>query len=119
MCIFCKIINNEIPSYTIYEDDTVKCLLDVNPIHNGHALIIPKKHFVDITDIDEETLKHIATISKQMYKLLKEKLDFTGLKVVQNNGSCQDVKHYHMHLIPTYAHNNKISIEEIYNQLKN
>ena len=51
-CIFCKIINEEIPSYTIYEDDKVKAFLDIEPDVNGHTLIIPKKHYQDIEDID-------------------------------------------------------------------
>ena len=58
-CLFCKIINNEIPSEIIYEDNLVKVFLDINPVSNGHALIIPKKHFVNIDDIDNETLMHI------------------------------------------------------------
>ena len=51
-CIFCKIINNIIPSYTIYEDDLVKVFLDINPKANGHCLIVTKNHFLDIDDID-------------------------------------------------------------------
>ena len=51
-CIFCKIISGDIPSYTIYEDDIVKCFLDINPESPGHSLIIPKTHYQDITDID-------------------------------------------------------------------
>ena len=50
-CIFCKIINGEIPSYTIFEDELIKIFLDINPSSNGHCLVIPKKHFVDINDI--------------------------------------------------------------------
>ena len=51
-CIFCKIIKGEIPSYTIYEDELVKVFLDVNPVTNGHMLIIPKKHYENAFDID-------------------------------------------------------------------
>ena len=50
MDVFCKIINNEIPSYTIYEDEMVKVFLDVNPNHTGHTLIVPKKHYQDFFD---------------------------------------------------------------------
>ena len=53
-CIFCKIIAGEIPSNTIYEDDTFKVILDASPASKGHALILPKKHYADIYDIDEE-----------------------------------------------------------------
>lgn len=118
-CIFCKIINNEIPSYTLYEDDIVKVFLDVNPNHNGHTLIIPKKHYVCLEDIDEETLNYIMKISKQIYNLLKEKLNTDGITLVQNNGLPQVVKHYHLHLIPTYKNETKMTIEEVYNIIKN
>jgi len=117
-CIFCKIIKGEIPSYTLYEDDIVKVFLDVNPNSEGHTLIIPKEHYTDIEDIPLEVLNHINKISKNIYKLLKNKLKPDGLSLVQNNGSAQEVKHYHLHLIPRYINktNNK-KIEEIFNIL--
>ena len=74
-CIFCKIIKGDIPSYTIYEDDIVKVFLDVNPMSPGHMLIIPKKHFENLDDIDIDTLTHINEIAKKMHILLKEKLN--------------------------------------------
>lgn len=117
-CIFCKINKKEIPSYTIYEDDIVRVMLDIHPDTNGHCLIIPKKHITNIEDMDEETLNHIMKIYKKMYKHLKEKLHFDGLSIVQNNGTVQDVKHFHLHLVPKYHKNEKKNIEEIYNLLK-
>lgn len=102
-CVFCKIINGEIPSYTIYEDDIVKVLLDINPDTNGHTLIIPKKHYKNLEDIDIDILNHINSIAKKMYKLLKEKLNCNGLTIIQNNDYGQDIKHYHMHLVPRYT----------------
>jgi len=101
-CIFCKIINGEIPSYTIFEDDKVKAFLDINPVSDGHTLIIPKNHFENIYDIDLDTLKHIEMVSKNLSKILQEKLGATGITRMQNNGHGQDVKHYHMHLIPRF-----------------
>ncbi len=118
-CIFCKIINGEIPSYTIYEDDIVKCFLDVHPDSNGHMLIIPKKHFTCLDDIDDHTLNHIMKISKQMKMLLEQKLHIDGLTLIQNNGCVQEVKHYHLHLKPQYKVPQKIiDIKEIYTKLK-
>lgn len=118
-CVFCKIMNNELPSYTIYEDKSVKAFLSIEPETNGHVLIVPKKHFVDITDIETEELSHINMVSKNIYNLLKEKFNFDGLKLVQNNGDIQQVKHYHLHLIPYYKnHNKKMSLEEVYNIIK-
>ena len=103
MDIFCKIINNEIPSYTIYEDEIVKVFLDVNPNHIGHTLIVPKKHYQDFFDIDEEALHHILN---------------DGISLCENNGLGQEVKHFHLHLIPKYNNEEKLSLEEVYNKLK-
>ena len=66
-CIFCKIINGDIPCYKIYENDYVLAFLDINPDSDGHTLIIPKKHFTDLDDIDLETLKHILIFSISSY----------------------------------------------------
>ena len=101
-CIFCKIINDEIPSYTLYEDDIVKVFLDISPKTNGDTLIIPKKHFTNIVDIDLETLNHINKVTKDMYQLLKEKLNCEGLTIIQNNDYGQEIKHFHVHLTPRY-----------------
>jgi len=101
-CIFCKIINGEIPSYTIYEDEIVKVFLDINPDTNGHMLIIPKKHVLDLDSMDKKTFAHILEVAKKMKKLLEEKLHIDGLTLIQNNGAVQEVKHFHLHLKPYY-----------------
>lgn len=116
-CIFCKIINNEIPSYTLYENDKVKCILDVNPNSNGHTLILPKTHFKDINDIDLDTLTEINKASKIIVDLINEKLNPNGIKLVQNNGSLQEIKHYHLHIIPSYNKKDNINVEEVFNLL--
>ena len=119
MDIFCRIINGEIPSYKLYEDEQVICFLDINPEANGHCLIIPKKHYTDIIDIDLDTLKHIFEVAKDIKKLLEDKLNIDGLTFIQNNGDVQEVKHYHLHLKPFYNSKQEIkNVEEIYNILK-
>ena len=110
-CLFCKIINGEIPSLKIYEDDIVLSFLDINPDSDGHALIIPKKHFTDLDDIDLDTLNHINKTAKEIKKKLEKKLGCNGISLLQNNGSVQEIKHYHLHLKPYY--NGKKSIEMI------
>ena len=117
-CIFCKISKGNIPSYTIYEDDTVKVFLDINPKHNGHTLIIPKKHYKDIEDIDINVLSHIMEIAKKIYNLLNDKLKPNGIIITQNNGIAQDVKHYHLHLVPVYKEEIPLTVEEIFTKLK-
>jgi len=125
-CIFCKIINKDIPSYTIYEDEIVKVFLDVNPISNGHSLIIPKKHYTNINDIDLKTLTHIQQIAKTLFPKYKEKLNCDGITLCQNNEYGQQVKHYHLHMIPRYENDGiefkteikTIDPKEIYEKLQ-
>lgn len=126
-CIFCKIIKGEIPSMTIYEDDVVKVFLDINPTTNGDTLIVPKKHIENMLDLDDKTLSHIHKISKEIYNVLKEKLNIDGLTFVQNNFYGQEIKHYHVHLIPRYKNddvkqlsNKEIlkEVKEVFNQIK-
>ena len=118
-CIFCKIVNGEIPSYTLYEDDLVKVFLDANPDVNSHTLIIKKKHYQDLFDIDNDTLIHIMEVARKIDKLLKDKLHTDGLTLVQNNGLKQEVKHFHLHLKPQYKkEGKKLSPKEVYNILK-
>ena len=117
-CIFCKIINNEISSYKIYENDMVLCFLDINPLSSGHTFIIPKKHFQDISDIDSKYLSSINDATKYVYNLLMSKLGPDGIRIVQNNGICQEIKHYHVHLIPVYNDMLDMDIEEVYNKIK-
>lgn len=117
-CIFCKINNNEISSYTIFEDNIVRVFLDIHPETPGHCLIIPKKHIENIEDMDIDTLNHIMMIYIKMYKHLKQKLKFDGLTITQNNGMVQDVKHFHLHLVPKYHKINKMPIKEVYELLK-
>ncbi len=117
-CIFCKIMNGEIPSYTIYEDDIVKVFLDVNPEVNGHTLIVPKKHYQDLYDIPNETLMHIMETAKKIGTLYEEKLGSKGMTLVQNNGLPQEVKHYHLHILPAYDEKQaEINIEQVYEQI--
>ncbi|MDO5569590.1 MAG: HIT domain-containing protein [bacterium] len=119
-CLFCQIIKGEKESLTIYEDEIVKVFLDAYPDNNGHTLIIPKKHYTNIVDIDEETLNHIMKISKKIYSLLTDKLQPDGIKLIQNNGLPQVIKHYHLHLIPVYKNQNKLmNIKDVYNIIVN
>lgn len=118
-CVFCKIIEGEIPSYTVYEDHIVKVFLDVNPDSNGHLLIIPKKHILDISEMDSETWNHILKISKEMRTLLEKSLHIDGLTLIQNNGMVQEVKHFHLHLKPFYKDPQTIlPVQDIYEQIK-
>lgn len=119
-CLFCKIVKGEIPSYTVYEDDKVKVFLNINPEALGDLLLIPKKHILDLTEMDDETFKYFNNIIKKMDILLKEKLNINGLQLIQNNGICQHIKHYHIHLTPMYSKNpQNLELQEVLNKLIN
>ena len=102
-CLFCKIINNEIPSEIIYEDDIVKVFLDIRPTTNGDSLIVPKKHFKDFRDVDNDTLIYMNDIIKKLYSIYQEKLHCEGLTICHNADYAQEIKHFHIHFIPRYS----------------
>lgn len=120
-CIFCKIMNKEIPSYDLYEDDICKVIMDANPNSNGHVLIIPKKHIIDYQEMDNETLSHLHDVAKIIGPKIEKALNPDGLMLHVNYGVPQKVKHYHLHIIPTYHTTDKKikKIEEVYNQIMN
>lgn len=117
-CLFCKIVSGDIPSYKIYEDEIVIAFLDINPDSNGHTLIIPKKHYLDMNDIPLDTLTHIFKVAKELKNKLDKKLNTEGLTFIQNNGDIQEVKHFHLHLKPYYKNNEIKSVQEVYEILK-
>ena len=84
-CIFCKIIDGTIPSTKLYEDDMFRVILDVSPATKGHALILPKSHFRNIFEMDEETASKLFVLATKVAKAMKEALNCDGLNIVQNN----------------------------------
>ena len=107
-CIFCKIANGEIPSATLYEDEDFRVILDLGPASKGHALILPKEHYKDLYELDDEVAAKALVLAKQMITKMTAVLGCEGYNVVQNNGELagQTVFHFHMHLIPRYKNDN-------------
>lgn len=104
-CIFCKIINHEIPNYTVYEDNDVLAFLDISQVTKGHTLVIPKKHVADIFEYDEELAERaFAKIPMIARAVKKHDPAIKGMNILSNNGSFahQAVFHSHVHLIPRY-----------------
>lgn len=103
-CIFCKLANGQIPTNSIYEDDDFNVILDASPATKGHALILPKEHYANIFEIDEEILGKAAKLAKKIMIKEKDNLKCDGYNLLQNNGEVagQTVFHFHMHLIPRY-----------------
>lgn len=110
MCIFCKIVNNEIPSYKIYEDDKFLAFLDISQATIGHTLLIPKKHFDNIFELDVETAKECFARVVEIAKRLKKALNIQDINILNNNGPLagQTVDHFHVHLIPRYPNDNLV-----------
>ena len=102
-CIFCKIINGDIPSFKVYEDDAVYAFLDISQVTMGHTLVIPKNHVKNIYGLDEETAKNVFKVIPRLAKALKKTFDLEGLNIINNNDKpLQSVYHFHIHLIPRY-----------------
>lgn len=107
-CIFCKISNGEIPSFTIYEDDKFRVIFDLGPASKGHALIIPKEHFKNIFELDDTYASEVMIVAKKVSIAMREVLNCDGFNILQNNEEIagQTVFHFHMHLIPRYNNDN-------------
>jgi histidine triad (HIT) family protein len=101
-CIFCKIIKGEIPSFKVYEDDKVLAFEDINPISQGHTLVIPKLHAENLWEIPGEDLTAIHLASQKIIRAIRDVLNPSGVACLQLNGrgANQVVMHYHLHLIP-------------------
>ncbi len=113
-CIFCKLANGDIPTNSIYEDDDFNVILDASPASKGHALILPKQHYANVYEIDDEVLAKAAKLAKKIIVHEKEILGCDGYNIVQNNGEVagQTVFHFHMHLIPRYKSDDNENVIE-------
>ncbi|MBI5077186.1 HIT family protein [Candidatus Falkowbacteria bacterium] len=104
-CLFCKIVNNEIPSQKIFENEKILAFLDINPINPGHVLIVPKKHCNGLLDAGEENLNALIQPVPIIAKAIMSALDYEGFNLGVNNGSAagQIVPHLHFHIMPRRA----------------
>ena len=104
-CIFCKIIKGEIPSYKIYEDEYTYAFLDIAKDVDGHTLVIPKKHVVNVLDCDIETLNHVINTVKKICNHYVNDLGYEGCNILNASGEAaqQSVMHLHFHIIPRKA----------------
>ena len=103
-CIFCKLANGEIPTATLYEDNDFRVILDLGPASKGNTLILPKEHYDNLYELDDETASKVLVLAKKMITRMTKVLGCDGYNLVQNNGEAagQTVHHFHLHLIPRY-----------------
>ena len=103
-CIFCKLANGDIPTNTVYEDEEFRVILDASPATRGHALILPKQHYANLYEIDENVAADSMKLAKKLAIDMKKVLGCDGVNVLQNNEETagQTVFHFHVHVIPRY-----------------
>lgn len=103
-CIFCKIADGEVPSKTIYVDEWFRVILDLSPLSKGHALIILKEHYKDLTELPEELAQKVMPLAQKIGMAMMKSLECPGFNLVQNNGAVagQTIFHFHLHVIPAY-----------------
>ena len=103
-CIFCKIINGEIPADKLYEDEHTFAFLDISPVNKGHTLVIPKAHHKNIFDMPSEVLAETMKTVQKMAKAIKEGVGADGINIGMNNlpAAGQVVFHAHFHIIPRF-----------------
>lgn len=103
-CIFCKIISNKLPGKIIYESNQTMGIFPKESVSKGHTLLIPKKHFENIFDIDKEVLKELIISTKKLSIIIVDKFNATGINILHASGkdAQQSVFHFHIHIIPRY-----------------
>jgi len=99
-CVFCH--KERLVTDIIYEDEMVMAFMDMDPINEGHVLLIPKEHYLDVDEIPDELLAHLMQVSKKIVSALKEIYKPDGYSIMQNGGKFNDVGHYHLHIFPRY-----------------
>ena len=110
-CIFCKIANKELQSKIIHEDDVFLAFLDINPLTNGHTILIPKEHYPMIAFVSDEVLTRAQILARELSVLLQESLKCDDVTIIIPNGQAagQQIQHFAIHLIPRYE-NDGVSI---------
>ena len=101
-CIFCKIVAGEIPSFKLYEDDETLAFMDINPVHDGHCLVIPKAHSATVFGIEPEDFAAAARTATKVAKAVKAAVPCDGFNLMQANGegAGPSVGHFHLHIVP-------------------
>lgn len=112
-CLFCKIIEGEVPVAKVYEDENVYAFMDISQVTDGHTLVIPKVHTTDIYDMDEQVASEIFATVPKIAKAIKLAKKPAGLNILNNNEimAGQSVYHFHLHLIPRYNENDGFNVK--------
>ena len=108
-CVFCRIRDGQLPSTKVAENDRAFAILDINPINDGHVLVLTKAHAETLFEIGEEDLVAAARLARRVAAGIRTGLNPDGLNLVQANGRAafQSVPHFHIHLIPRWLQDGK------------
>ena len=108
-CVFCKIRDGQIPSARVYEDDRTIAFMDINPLNEGHTLVIPRAHAATLFEADEADLRAAIATAKRVAVAIQDALHPDGLNLLQANGAAafQSVPHFHFHLVPRFTGDGK------------
>ncbi|MFC6837215.1 HIT family protein [Halomarina ordinaria] len=103
-CVFCAIVDDEIPSHTVYEDDAVLAFLDANPLAPGHTLVVPKAHHERLNDLPADRASRVFAAVHALVPAVEEAVDADATTVGFNNGTAagQEVPHVHAHVVPRF-----------------
>jgi histidine triad (HIT) family protein len=101
-CIFCKIASGVAPSFKVYEDDQALAFMDINPFNEGHALAIPKAHFINLLDVSEDAMSATINAAQRAARAIEKRISPDGINLIQANGpgAAQSVMHFHIHILP-------------------
>lgn len=102
MCEFCKIIEKKRPAHIVYENGAVIAFLDIDPIHEGHILIVPKEHAASIDKLSEKATLEIMKIARKIVVAFREIYGIDGYSIMQNGGEFCDFGHVHFHIFPRF-----------------
>ncbi len=107
-CIFCQIIRGEIPSFKVWEDEKTFAFMDINPVHDGHALVIPKEHAGDVFTVSATAISAVMRTAREVARSVRAVVQPDGLNLVQCNGAAaaQSVLHFHVHVLPRKENDN-------------
>lgn len=111
-CLFCSIIKGEIPAKKLYEDDNVIAFLDIFPVSDGHVLVVPKKHYVELKEMPSNEIAQLFDAINQIYPIVEDVNKCDGIHLLENYGIVQEIKHVHFHIIPTFKDKSAIQFNK-------
>jgi histidine triad (HIT) family protein len=103
-CLFCEIVAGDVPAQIVDSDEHTVAFMDISPATPGHALVVPRRHSVDLMDVAAEDLSHVAAAAQRLARRMEEALEPDGFNVLHSSrrAAWQTIFHFHVHLIPRY-----------------